>query len=231
VCLCRKDFPVKLSDEQILALSEELNHLLWTNDIPEFPPDMQATIARAQGQISVPEKNMQCAAHAIVCAAFMCRHDGQVMARAGSAYVVDPKEPEPFNILRHYWITTSDGLMDLSLDVPGFGNCKPVIYQNRNIPDPKWVVAYKDSRERVASELERCRSSKGCAVVYWTENKLSVTPENVQPDLQKAFKPAQAKGIELKYGDIVCHCEQFIAGGQSLRSLAQEEAWNVLVPS
>jgi hypothetical protein len=216
---------VKLTDKEVLTLSEEVNHLLWTNDRPELPPDFQKLMEDAQTEILVPDKNMQCAAHAVVCAALMCQHNRQVVTRAGSAYIVDPKQPEPFGILRHYWITTADGLMDLSLHAPGFGNCRPVIYRNRNVVDLNWSVSNKDNRERTAAELERYRSSRAYGIVYWTENKQPVTSDQVEAVLQKCFEPANAKGIDLRFGHIVRHCINLISGGASLRALEQEEAW------
>ncbi len=61
------------TDLQILNLASELNHILWTNDTPKVPEKAMEALAHAAMEVSTTERNMQCAAHMVVCGGLMNR--------------------------------------------------------------------------------------------------------------------------------------------------------------
>jgi hypothetical protein len=157
------------SDPQIVALASELNHLLWTTRTPEELEQIEKRDGLDRSLL--PNRDLQCGAHADVCAAIMHRAGERVVARAGYAYAINPKEAEPFNILRHYWSTTSTGLMDLSLDLAPLTDCNPVIYRNINLIDRSWKVVFKHDLSGLKQELRRLRASTECCMLYCTVNR------------------------------------------------------------
>ena len=90
---------------------------------------------------------MHCVAHAIVCAGLMLRRGEKVATRAGSALVVYPEQTKyekPHFVLKHWWITTSNGVCDFSLNLEGLSKHKPVIFRNTNLASPTWKVAFNE---------------------------------------------------------------------------------------
>jgi len=214
------------SDPQIVALASELNHLLWTTRTPEEFEQVEKKDGLDRS--SIPDRNMQCAAHAGVCAALMHEAGERVVARAGYAYAINPKEPEPFNILRHYWITISTGLMDLSLDLAPLVRCNPVIYRNTNLTDQSWKVVFKHDLSCLKKEIQRLHSSTECGILYCTVNRRAVSSQLVQHDLAQVFPPAHEMGVDLKFANIVRHCKDLLKGGSSVKHLKQTDSWELL---
>jgi hypothetical protein len=219
------------TEAQVLALCSELNHILWTEDTPDFGTEISKSFPQGEKFVYQPKGNMQCCAHACVCAGLMWRQGEKVTTRAGSALVVFPeqrKHDSPFFIAKHWWITTSNGLLDLSLNLSGISIHKPIIFHNKNLADPNWRVAFKDDFARIFGDSSKCRAEGNCGVFYQTDKKLVVTKELIEPDLLKPFSAAKSKNLSVSFLDIILHCERFLNGGESLKQLPQEIAWQVL---
>ena len=67
-----------LESAQIFALAKELNHLLWTDDKPEVPKEVENAVAVIP-QFELIGTNMQCVAHSVVCAAIFARRGDTVV--------------------------------------------------------------------------------------------------------------------------------------------------------
>lgn len=217
--------------EQVLSLARELNHLLWTEDPPDVPKEV-ATAAATHPDFEILGTNMECVAHAMVCAGIFLRKGEKVVTRGGSALVVYPEQlasEEAHFVMKHWWITTSAGLCDLSLNLKGFSAHKPVIFANRNIADERWAVSFTHDFSRALKEARSCQAAKGFGVFYQTDAKKSVTLSGIEEDLEKNFPPASKQNLPLRFIDIVDHCERLLDGGESLVKLPQAEAWRTLV--
>lgn len=218
-----------LSDYTAIALSKELNLLLWTNDTPI----LDASIREMGGEITQPNGNMQCAAHALICAAIVLENAEQITTRGGSVLIVYPeqsKHDSPFAIMKHWWIANSEGLIDFSLNLAGLSVHKPIIFQNRNVADLSWKIVFKDDFARIVDSARKCHAVGKCGVFYQTEAKSVVRREDIDADLMNFFPPAKRIGIPLRYIDIVAHCKRYLTLGMSLSHLSQEEAWRQMVP-
>lgn len=111
-----------LQDAQVVALAAELNHLLWTDEPPKITPDV-AKVMETDPTFNLSRVNMNCVAHAAVCAGLMLRMGETVTNRCGSALVVYPEQGQfekPHWVMKHWWMTTSAGLCDLSLNTMEF---------------------------------------------------------------------------------------------------------------
>ena len=220
-----------LTDSQVLALCSELNHLLWTDDSPELDPTVLETIRKEKIPFIQPKGNMQCSLHAAICAGLMWRQGEKVTTRGGSVLIVYPeqhKHDSPHFITKHWWITTSNGLFDLSLNLRGFSDHKPIVFRNINLADPSWQIVFKDDFRQIVGASAKSQATGIFGVFYQTDKKLLITKEIIEPDLLKPFTLAKAKNIEVRLLDVVLHCERFINGGGSLQHLPQEVAWKVL---
>jgi hypothetical protein len=218
-----------LSDENAIALSTELNSLLWTEDTPPVDGSTIDAIQETGGKITQPCGNMQCTAHSLICAALALEYEEQITTRGGSVLVVYPeqlKSDPPFAIMKHWWIVNSSGLLDLSLNLAVPSAHKPIIFQNRNVADPTWKIVFKDNFPQIFDAARKCQLSGKYGVFYQTDAKTVVNRENIGPDLQTVFQPAERIGIQLRYIDLVAHCQRFLNTGESLTHLSQEEAWN-----
>ncbi len=217
-----------LSAPTAIALSKELNSLLWTNDTPTLDGSVIASIQERGGEITQPNGNMQCAAHALICAALALGHEEQITTRGGSVLIVYPEQSKldpHFTIMRHWWIASSAGLIDFSLNLAGLSAHKPIVFQNRNVADLTWQIAFKDDFARIYDSARKCNAANKCGVFYQTEAKRVVRREEIDADLMGFFPPAERVGIPLRYIDIVDHCKQYLNAGMSLSHLPQEEAW------
>ena len=218
----------RLSDSQVIVLAAELNHILWTTDTPQLDPEIAVTCG---ADVQLIGGNFQCVAHSVVCAALLLRRGENVITRAGSALVVYPEQrrsERPHFIAKHWWITTSEGLCDLSLNLEGLSAHKPIIFGNRNLSDSKWKVVFKHDFKSLLDSAAKSQTEDVCGVFYQTDNKLSVTKEQLEFDLNKIFDAAETAGVHLRYLNIVIHCESLLSGGNSLRQLPQLEAWRYL---
>lgn len=198
-----------LTDTQSLILCSELNRLLWTKDAPAPSPNMVSALELTGAEVSLAKGNMQCVAHAMVCAGIALMNGETVKIRGGSAIVVYPeltKDSDPHWIAKHWWISTNQGLCDLSLRVDGLSKHKPVIYRNRNLADPKWQVVFKDNFGQIVAAARKCHESGDCGVFYETENKKVVARDELQADLSQFFPAAEKIGIPLRFRDLVAHC-------------------------
>jgi hypothetical protein len=221
-----------LTDAQVLALCSELNHILWTEDTPVLGSEISRPFSQHEKFVHQPKGNMQCGAHTVVCAGLMLRQGESVTTRSGSALVVYPeqqKQEKPLFIAKHWWMTISSGLFDLSLNLSGISNHKPIIFRNANLADPHWKVVFKDDFAHILDDALKYHAVRTCGVFYQTDNKIVVTKEILEPDLLKEFTPARNKGLPLKYLDIVRHCERLLQGGKCLLQLPQEAAWQTLL--
>jgi len=174
---------------------------------------------------------MQCTSHALVCAALLFRQGDNVTTRAGSALVVypnDPKTDKPHLILKHWWITASNGLCDLSLSLAGLSAHKPVIFRNMNLTDPSWRIVFKDDFRTVVAEASKSLAAGVCGVFYQTDKKRTVSKDSCEADLLQPFPPTKTNARPLRYIDIVRHCERLIDGGESVRTIPQEEIFTTL---
>jgi hypothetical protein len=219
-----------LSDSQVLTLATELNHLLWSDDPPQMTPDV-AEVMRNDPMFELSRVNMHCVAHSAVCAGLMLRMGETVTTRCGSALVVYPEQKQfekPHFVMKHWWMTTSTGLCDFSLNLNGCSAHRPVIYANRNVADPCWKVSFKHDFRRSMEEAEKCHTAKVCGVFYQTDNKMSVTQQEFEPEMAKTFSAARKRNVPLRFIDIIDHCERLLGGGQSLKGLPQEQAWRHL---
>ena len=219
-----------LDSAQIFALTRELNHVLWTGEKPEVPKEVQSAVA-ANPQFELLGTNMQCVAHSVVCAAIFVRRGYTVVTRGGSALVVYPEQlpsDEAHFVVKHWWITTTSGLCDLSLNLRGFSSHKPVIFGNRNLTDPKWRVSFTHDFRRTVREARECHAANECGVFYQTDAKQTVSPSGLEGDLLKTFTAAENIGISLRFIDIVEHCERLLEGKESVAGLPQLEAWRRL---
>jgi len=165
-----------LSDLNAIALSQELNSLLWTTDTPVVDGSVIAAIQGTGGEITQPNGNMQCVAHSCICAALVLEHEEQVTTRGGSVLVVYPEQSMsdgPLAIMRHWWVVGNTGLFDVSLNLAGLSVHKPIIFKNRNVADPTWQVVFKDDFARIVDAAKRCHAARKCGVFYQTEAKKS----------------------------------------------------------
>ena len=220
----------KLDDLQVIALASELNHLLWTDEPPEMTPDI-ARVMRDDPTMELSRLNMHCQAHSAVCAGLMLRRGDTVTTRGGSALIVFPEQRQfdkPHFVMKHWWISTSAGLCDLSLNLTEFSKHKAIIFGNKNVADPNWRVAFKDDFKRTFEDAAKSHASGTCGVFYQTDAKLSVTREEFEPEWVKVFSAAKKRGIPLRFIDIIEHSERLLKGGESLRHLPQQEAWKHL---
>ena len=222
--------PAKLSDSQVIALASELNHLLWTDDAPEVAPDI-AKVMRDDPMMELSRLNMHCQAHSAVCAGLMLRRGDTVTTRGGSALVVFPEQRQfdkPHFVMKHWWISTSAGLCDLSLNLTEFSKHKAVIFGNKNVADPNWRVAFKDEFKRTFEDAAKSHAAGICGVFYQTDAKLLVTREEFEPEWVKVFSAAKKRSVPLRFIDIIEHCERLLNGGETLAQLPQVEAWTRL---
>jgi hypothetical protein len=219
-----------LTYAQVLALADELNHLLWTDDPPQITPDI-AAIIRDDPNFQFSRLNMNCQAHSAVCAALMLRMGERVMTRAGSALVVYPEQREfekPHFVMKHWWMSTASGVCDFSLNLTEFSAHRAVIFANRNVAAPSWEVSCKQDFRRAMEEARKCQAAKQCGVFYQTDNSLTVTREEFEPELVKTFSAARKRDVPLRFLDIIEHCELLLKGGPSVKDLSQQEAWQQL---
>jgi hypothetical protein len=219
-----------LTDSQVLMLARELNHLLWTDDAPIIPSDVATIICHDPG-VEISRKNMQCVAHTVVCAGLLLRCGESVSTRAGSALVVFPeqrRDEKPHFVMKHWWFTTSSGLCDLSLNLSDFSAHKPAIFANRNITDPSWRVSFKDDFRRAMEEAEKCHAAQNCGVFYQTDNKMTVTLQQFEPELAKTFSGAEQRNVQLRFIDLIEHCERLLDGAPTLIQTPQIDAWRML---
>jgi hypothetical protein len=221
-----------LDGQQVVILARELNHLLWTEDAPEIPAEVAAATI-SEPHLEILGTNMQCVAHAVVCAGIFLRQGEKVVTRGGSALVVYPEldaSEEPHFVMKHWWITTSAGLCDLSLNLKGLSSHKPVVFANRNVADNRWKVSFTHDFSRALRDARNCHAAKGFGVFYQTDAKKSVTLSGIEADLAKEFSAALKQGgVQLRFIDIVEHCERVLEGGQSLQMHPQMEAWRWLM--
>jgi hypothetical protein len=216
------------SDEQMLLLKRELNHLVWTDDAIEAPESFAVVAHVAKRERTTA--NIQCVAHACLTAGLFVRRGFHVTTRGGKAFVVElSKDGDRTNdrleeIGRHWWMTLDDyGLVDLSLHGELEG---PLIYCKRT-PSQRWRVAYGDHIRKLQVFLEA--RQKGA--FYLTQNKRPVTEADLLQSLAQEFPPAKRQGIQLPYAAILEHCEQVLSGAkESLRPVAQATAWEQLAP-
>jgi hypothetical protein len=174
---------------------------------------------------------MRCTCHAVVCAGLLLRRGEQVTTRGGSALVVYPEQPpneKAYFIAKHWWITTPEGLCDLSLDLRPLSNHKPVVFRNANLVDRSWKVVFKDDFQRIIKDSVACRAAGMCGVFYQTDAKRVVSRDACEADLTNVFPPAGDDGVPLRHLDIVLHCERFLSGGESALRLSQKETWRHL---
>ena len=219
------------TEAQALALCPELNHILWTEDTPDLGAEISESFGQVKNFVYQPKGNMQCCAHACVCAGLMWRQGEKVTTRAGSALIVFPeqrKHDRPYFIAKHWWITTSSGLLDLSLNLSGISIHKPIIFHNKNLADSNWKVVFKDDFAQIFDDSSKCRTEGNNGVFYQTDKKLVVTKELIESDLPKLFSAAKSKNLPVSFLDIILHCERFLNGGESLQGLPQETAWQIL---
>jgi hypothetical protein len=220
----------ELQDSQIIELAAELNSILWTPDSPRLDSRL-APAFRGVDEIQLIGGNMQCTAHSYVCAGIFLRRGEGVTTRSGSALIVYPEQSRtdrPHFIVKHWWITTPSGLCDLSLNLKGLSQHKPVVFENRNVADSKWRVVFKHDFQSLLNSADESQAENVSGVFYQTDNKMDLTLDEAESELCKYFEPASAKGIPLRYLDIVIHCEALLAGGASLRGIAQPEVWQRL---
>lgn len=217
-----------LSDLTAIVFSKELNSLLWTTDTPVVDGSVIAAIQETGGEITQPNGNMQCAAHALICAALVLGHEEQITTRGGSVLVVYPEQSKldrPFAIMKHWWIVSAAGLCDFSLNLAGLSAHKPIIFQNRNVADLTWQIVFKDDFARIIDAASKCHATGKCGVFYQTDAKKVVSREEIEAEILNVFPPAEQMGIPLRYVDIAAHCKRFLTAGVSLSHLSQEEAW------
>jgi hypothetical protein len=218
------------SNSEITAITAELNHLLWSDEPTNPTETVKAAIAQLPNADLLPT-NMNCATHAVVCCGLMLRRGEDVATRAGSALIVYPEQQqfdEPHWVMKHYWITTSQGLCDLSLNLFGFSKHKPIIFENKNIADPNWKVIFKDDFKATLDAARKSHVARVYGVFYQTDKKLSVTLDQFASDSTEIFSSARTRGIPLRSIDIVEHCERLLEGGESYTKIPQEDAWRRL---
>ena len=211
----------------MLKLKQELNFLLWTDDVPEVPKDFPSVIPPG-AQNERGTVNIQCVAHAFVTAGFFMRRGFQITTRAGRAFLLEtsPGGEQDNDLLneigRHWWVSLDGhGLVDLSLHGT---KENPLIYCNRS-PGGRWHVAFGDERRK----LERFLLGRQHGCFYLTVNKQRATHPVLAKALAQGFPPALKSGIPLSYATILEHCEKLFAGaGESLVGLSQVQAWRKL---
>jgi hypothetical protein len=177
-----------LSKAQAIALASELNHILWTADTPTLPGYAEDEILRRQNG------NIQCCAHALISAGLMLIHGDKVVTRAGSAIVVYPEENKGVSALfiaQHWWLTTSKGATDLSINLKGLTNSKPIVFENINLMNSDWKIGFKDDFLSVKRDAEKWALDGGCGVFYHTESKRAVAIEDIEQDMNQLFPPRQ----------------------------------------
>lgn len=210
---------------QIMELCKALNSILWTVD---EPAQQAASLSEYSGlEVEMRRQNFQCTAHAMICAALLCKRGEDVVIRGGSAIVVYPeqKDPNGLVILKHWWITSKTGLCDLSINLEGLSAQKPIVFSNKNISDPTWIVSFGDSWEKIIHASRKCHEAGRSGLFYQTDGKKSVNIEDLNRDLEGFFPPANSVGIPLRYIDIVKFCESLLAGETGALAPTQFETW------
>ncbi|MGV3774926.1 MAG: hypothetical protein ACO1QB_18655 [Verrucomicrobiales bacterium] len=209
-----------LTSDQILLLAAELNHVLWTPDSPAIPTQLIGL------PINLPEGNMQCIAHVVVCSAILKARGATVTSRAGAAYAVEPQKQDAFRILKHWWLSTERGLVDLSINLFGFSEVNPVIFENDDYRKC-WSLVFTDDITSVEKRVKGALGSQIRTMIYYTKVKRLVTPQLISKDLFETFGPSRTIA-PFTYAALVNHCESVLEGAMSLRSIPQTEAWRVL---
>ncbi len=213
------------TDSQILALTRELNHLLWTPDTP------QPGLADGFDRVDLVGGNMHCVDHALVCAALLARKGATVTTRAGRALIAYPElraNYRPHLVAKHWWLTTTEGLCDLSLNLSPISAHKPIIYRNTNLAAPNWAIEFKHDYSQAIKAADKLQNDRLCGVVYQTANKMLLTLSQIEAELDKPSSATQKEGISVSYREFVTHCERVLEGGPSLRGKPQVEAWRRL---
>ena len=209
-----------LSKQQAVLLASELNHLLWTDDPAPIPHDV------AHHDFDVPPINMQCVSHSLVCAILLARRGAHVTTRAGSAWVVEQNQRQPFHVLKHWWMTTESGLVDFSLHLSGFSERDPVVYNNEDVGE-YWPIIFCDDLQGIKRRMQRAYEAGGRGIFYQADKKMNVTRSELEAEMPKLFSPSEPVS-PFPYGAIVLHCERLLNGGPSFKSISQHEAWQGL---
>ena len=218
-----------LSDSQIKALAAEMNHLLWVDEPPQATPDTEL-LKQIPGFTLLPT-NMNCHAHMAVCCGLMLRREEKVEQRGGSALVVFPEQAQLEDahfVAKHYWVTTPKGVCDLSLNPAGYSKHKPIVFENRNIPDPSWKVVCEDDFKTILDASRKTHASRVCGVFYQTDGKLPITWAEFEADSLKTVGSARKRNVPVRFIDIIEHCERLLDGGESYKKIPQEDAWRRL---
>lgn len=87
------------TDEQMLALKQELNFLLWTSNQSVVPKNFPFVV-KSDRPIEQAKIDIQCVSHALVTAAIFMGLGYDVTTRAGMAFVLDAMETLPHSSSR-----------------------------------------------------------------------------------------------------------------------------------
>lgn len=222
-----------ITEQNAVALAKELNFLLWTVDTTVAVEADLAGVQKTGSETIRKKANMQWEAHALICSALVLRSEDQVVRRAGSALVVYPELPRkdrPHLLLSHGWIVANAGLIDVSLNLAPLSSHKPIVFENKNLPDPSWKVVFRDDVAQIFEAATKSHAGGKPGVFYVTSTRKVLTREEVAVDLKDVFPAAEKLGISLQYLQVFDHCEKLLSGGEtmSVSHLPQEEAWGEL---